>query len=263
VLRFLLTRRWLGLIAAVLVVGAVCVLLGRWQFGRYDDRQQRNDTTRANLAATPVPVDQVLDVEEPPAESEEWRPVQATGSYDTANQVTVRYRTRDGAAGVDVVVPLLGASGTALLVDRGWVATENSGSARPDVPPPPSGTVTVTGWVRLDATGEGIQPDAGSVRAISSEAIGETLPYDVYRGYVALGEESPSVEPSPLPAEEPDLSGGPSFFYGLQWWFFAVLALAFVVYFARHEYRLGKHGGHDVVDRRVRVPGRARRPPAT
>ncbi len=47
----------------------------------------------------------------------------------------VRYRTREGASGVDVVVPLVTADGTALLVDRGWLQTH--GIDRPgagDVP---------------------------------------------------------------------------------------------------------------------------------
>ncbi len=235
-LGFLLTRRWLGLILAVLVVAVVCVQLGRWQFDRYDERQQRNETTRANLAAEPVPVDQVMSPDHPPAESDEWRMIEATGSYDVDHQLSVLYRTRDGAPGVDVVVPLVTESGAGLIVDRGWVQTRGSGSVDADVPAPPAGTVTVTGWVRIDATGDGIVPNDGDIRAISSAAIGETLPYPVYDGFVDLRSEDPSVQPSPALADEPDLSGGPSFFYGLQWWFFAVLALVFLGYFARREY---------------------------
>ena len=47
----------------------------------------------------------------------------------------VRYRTRDGTAGVDVVVPLVTADGTALLVDRGWLQTDPA-AAGGDVPAP-------------------------------------------------------------------------------------------------------------------------------
>jgi cytochrome oxidase assembly protein ShyY1 len=236
-LGFLLTRRWIGLFVVVLVVAAACMWLGRWQFHRYDDRQARNDTISSNLAADPVPVDQVMSTTAAPAESDQGRPVVATGTYDTAHQITVLYRTRDGAPGVDVVVPLITSSGAALLVDRGWVQTEASGSAEAEVPAPPAGSVTVTGWLRLDATGGGIEPHDDRVRAISSQTIGPTLPYDVYQGFVDLRSEEPSVEPSPMLAEEPDLGSGPSFFYGVQWWFFALLVLAFFGYFARHEYR--------------------------
>ena len=48
----------------------------------------------------------------------------------------VRYRTRDGRLGVDVVVPLVTPSGTALLVDRGWVETEPAGRTAGTSRPP-------------------------------------------------------------------------------------------------------------------------------
>ena len=61
----------------------------------------------------------------------------------------VRYQTRDGASGVDVVRPAVPADGPALLVDRGWLEPPATG-AGPTArrPRPPSGEVTVTGWVR-------------------------------------------------------------------------------------------------------------------
>ena len=73
------------------------------------------------------------------AASDEWRVVTATGTYDVSDTVIVRYRTREGASGVDVVVPLVTDSGTALLVDRGWVAADNRGADAGDVPAPPGG----------------------------------------------------------------------------------------------------------------------------
>ena len=83
------------------------------------------------------------------------------------------------------------------------------------------------------------------MRAISSAEIGATLPYSVYSGFIDMQEESPSVSPSPSMADEPDLSAGPSFFYGVQWWFFALLALGFIGYFARSEYRERKRSRTD------------------
>jgi cytochrome oxidase assembly protein ShyY1 len=249
VLRFLLTRRWIGLIIAVVVVATGCVLLGQWQFSRYDDRQQRNDRTEANLAATPVPITQVMSTDRPPDETDEWRMVEATGVYDNAEQLTVLYRTRDGAPGVDVVVPLRLDDGAAVLVDRGWVPTARSGSADADIPAPPAGQVTVMGWVRRDAEGDGTEPSEGRVRAISSTAIEPTLPYELYEGFLDVQDETPSVSPAPETADPPDLGSGPSFFYGLQWWFFALLAIGFLAYFARHEYRdLQQQQDHEGAD---------------
>lgn len=236
--RFLFTRRWIGLLLVVVVVGVVCVELGLWQFRRYTERHDSNHVTEANLEADPVPVTDVFDESSPPSSDELWRVVEATGSYDVEHQLVVLYRTREGVPGVDVVVPLLTDSGSALIVDRGWVETSGNGNQTPDVPAPPRGTVTVAGWVRINSDGDGseVTPSDGSMRAISSGAIGDTVPYPLYDGFVDLTEETPSATPAPERAEAPDLGSGPHFFYGVQWFFFALLAFGFWVYFAWTEY---------------------------
>jgi cytochrome oxidase assembly protein ShyY1 len=237
VFRFLFTRRWLGLLLAVTLLAFACVELGKWQFRRYAERHDSNASIRANLAAAPVPVSRVMSTTEAIPDTAQWTKVVATGTYDPSHEMLVLYRTREGSAGVDVVVPLVTSSGTALLVDRGWMATAANGNERPYVPPPPSGTVTVNGWVRINATGGSVAPTNGFVRAISSDAIKPTLPYPVYDGFLDRTKESPTVAKAPAPALPPDLSAGPSFFYGLQWYFFAVLAFGFWVYFAWTEYQ--------------------------
>jgi cytochrome oxidase assembly protein ShyY1 len=215
----------------VLFLGAVIVLaygafrLGEWQFHRLDEREQSNAVIAQNLAQDPVPVAQVLSVGEPVADSEHWRHVTATGQYAEDETIIVRYQTRDGQSGVDVVTPLVTEQGPALLVNRGWVATANSGTTSPDVPPPPSGTVTVAGWVRADATGDSTAVAKQSTRAVSSEAIGPTLPFPVYGGFIELDTESPPTAQPLGQVEQPDLGEGPHFFYGLQWWFFGALAI--------------------------------------
>lgn len=236
-LRFLLTPRWVGLLLAALVVAVVCVQLGRWQFHRYHDRQDDNAVTRANLAATAVPVAQVMAPGRPLGEDDEWKVVQAVGEYDPGHTITVRYRTRDGAPGADVVVPLVTSDGTALLVDRGWVETAANATEPVEVPAPPEGEVTVTGWARPSATGSETVPADGSVRAVSSDALAGTMPYPLFDGFVESTSEDPAADPSPTPAEPPDLSSGPHFFYGLQWYFFAMLAVGFWGYFAWSEHR--------------------------
>ncbi len=244
-LRFLFTRRWLGLLLAVLVVGGVCVELGLWQFRRYADRHDDNARITANLHAAPAPVDSVLSPGAPPSTADEWRVVTARGSYDAAHQLAVLYRTRAGSPGVDVVVPLVTASGAALLVDRGWVPTARSVDTTAALPAPPPGVVTVTGWVRRNASGgaDETAPSEGSVRAISATAVADVVPYDLYDGFIELTGEQPPASRSPAKATPPDLGSGPHFFYGLQWFFFAVLALGFWGYFAWTEYKRELSGG--------------------
>ena len=86
-----------------------------------------------------------------------------------------------------------------------------------------------------DDSGNRVDPSEGAVRSISSAAIDPTVPYDLYVGFLDLREEQPTVDPSPKLADPPDLGAGPSFFYGIQWWFFGLLALGFFVYFAYAE----------------------------
>lgn len=237
--RFLFTPRWLGLLLAVIVVSTVCVELGRWQFRRYADRQDTNALVSTNLRADAVPIDSLMSPNAPPDPTHEWRVVTATGRYDADSQLAVLYRTRDGAPGVDVAVPLVTEAGSAVVVDRGWVATSGNGNDVGPLPPPPTGTVTVTGWVRRNAEGGSDQTSAddGTVRAISSDAISQVVPYAVYNGFLDLTSESPAADPSPAMASAPDLGSGPSFFYGLQWMFFGLLAVAFWCYFAWTEFQ--------------------------
>jgi len=240
--RFLLSRRWLLFAAAVVLIGYATWWLGEWQFSRLEDRKQSNAVVRANEDKPPAPVADVLAPGREVAEDDVWRQVAATGQYATEDTIIVRYRTRDGASGVDVVVPLVTADGTALLVDRGWMRTDNRGASAADVPEPPAGEVTVTGWVRSDGSGSSTEVHDQSTRAISSERIGSALGREVYGGFVELRSEDPEPAESLEPVELPELDNGPHFFYGLQWWFFGLLAIVGFGYLAYDEWRNGPRG---------------------
>jgi cytochrome oxidase assembly protein ShyY1 len=235
-LRFLLSRRWLLLLLTVLLLGYACLLLGRWQWHRLEDKKTGNAIIRANEKAAAVPVDQVLRRDADPPDSARYAVVSATGTYDASKSVIVRYQTRDGSPGVDVVVPLMTGSGTALLVDRGWFATANQGFTDPSqVPAPPDGRVTVTGWVRQNADGSATQVVNASTRAISSDQIAPAIGVPTYGGFVQLLSESPKPTTPLTRPEPPDLSNGPHFFYALQWWFFGILGLFGYGYLAWEE----------------------------
>jgi cytochrome oxidase assembly protein ShyY1 len=241
--RFLLSRRWLLFFLAIVVLALGTWWLGEWQFGRLDDRQARNAVIEDNAHDDPVPVDEVLAPGEAVADDEEYTVVEATGTYDVEDTLVVRYRTRDGMPGVQVVVPLLTADGTAVVVDRGWLAYDGPAErAAAEAPAPPAGEVTITGWVRADGEGGSTEVSDGGMRAISSSAVGDALDLEVYGGFVQLLSEDPAPEEALEPAEEPDTGEGPHFFYGLQWWFFGVLALGGFGYLAWDERKHGPRG---------------------
>jgi cytochrome oxidase assembly protein ShyY1 len=238
--RFLLSRRWALFALTVVLIAWAAWLLGQWQFHRLHDRKQSNHVVQTNERRTPAAVADVLAVGRPVADDDEWRLVTVTGTYDTDHTIIWRYRTDDdGAQGVDVVVPLVTADGTAVIVDRGWMATP-SNEAHPDVPAPPAGEVTVTGYVRADGTGSSIRVDDLSTRALSSKTIGPAIDRPVYGGWLALHSEDPAPAEALVPASLPDLGNGPHFFYGLQWWFFGALAIFGFSYLLYDEWRSGK-----------------------
>ena len=224
----------------VIVLAWVAWRLGEWQFHRLEDRKERNTIVERNEKHAPVPVTDVMTTGGSLAAADEWKRVTATGTYAVEDTVVVRYRTREGAAGVDVVVPLELADGSSVLVDRGWFATQNRGATPDDVPAPPAGEVTIEGWVRLDATGDSTEVTNQSTRAISSEEIGEALDREVVTGFVDLRSESPAPAVELMPVELPELDNGPHFFYGLQWWFFGLLALFGFGYLVYDEARGGR-----------------------
>ncbi|WP_067857615.1 MULTISPECIES: SURF1 family protein [Aeromicrobium] len=245
-MRFLLSARWIGFFLAVVALAVVCVLMGDWQWHKREVRHESNERVEQHLAADPVPLDQVAPVGLKVTKDLEWTRVVAQGRYDPTSQVTVKFSTRDGRPGAEVVTPLLLDDGSAVLVDRGWVPTSNTAAAPSDVPAPPSGTVTVQGWLRPDsnAGADATTPVDGQVRSVSSTGLAGSLPYDVRSGYLNLREQTGGTGGLEL-EPKPDLGGGPHFFYGLQWWFFAGLALAGFVWFARIEWleRRAGHGG--------------------
>ncbi|SED21927.1 Cytochrome oxidase assembly protein ShyY1 [Nocardioides exalbidus] len=239
-MRFLVSRRWIVFALVVVFLAWVAWRLGEWQFHRLDDRKQLNSIIERNEKAGPAPVTDVLTPGEPVTRADQWRIVEATGTYDVDDTVIVRYRTREGEAGVDVVVPLELADGSSLLVDRGWYATDNRGATSADVPAPPSGEVTVTGWVRQDAEGDSTHVSGKSTRAVNSGEIGEALDREVLGGWVDLRSESPEPAEALLPVELPELNNGPHFFYGLQWWFFGALAIFGFFFLIVDEMRGGR-----------------------
>ena len=98
---------------------------------------------------------------------DEWRGSPPPASTTPPTTVMVRYRTRDGRPGVDVVVPLR--TPRHRPAGRPRLAGDRQHAARPHRRArSPAGEVTVTGWVRADATGDSAVVEDGSTRAISA-----------------------------------------------------------------------------------------------
>ncbi|MFI6499976.1 SURF1 family protein [Nonomuraea typhae] len=241
--RFLLTPRWVALHVVVLLVIPAFVFLGRWQFGRFEERSANSERVTANIEAEPVPLDRLAPPGRAVREEDRYRLVTATGSYDTANALVVRRRPQEGRPGFYVLTPLVTGEGKAVLVNRGWVKAGAHADAPPEVQAPPAGQVNVTGRLRLSETEEssGIRERAGlppgQVLLINAQKIGKALPYQLVDGFVELTAQEPSAAgaPEPVPAPDVGAGGGLNLAYGVQWWLFIAVAIGGWLLLIRRE----------------------------
>lgn len=222
----------LGGLALALAFAAACVLLGRWQWGRYEDRQVQAGAVTSHYAAAPVPLGSVTS-RIPPTEQDQWLRVTADGRYAPDQQLVVRNRALDGRPGLEVLVPLdLGGplTGTRIFVDRGWVANADSAADLPLVPPAPGGDVTVEGWLRSGEPDLGKDLPPGQLASIElGAAARQTGGGTVLDAYLVLGSEQPSC-PRPEPLAAPDTDLGPHQAYAVQWWLTSVFGLVLLGY---------------------------------
>jgi cytochrome oxidase assembly protein ShyY1 len=239
VYRFLATPRWIGFCLGMVVLAGIMVWLGLWQLDRYHQRAAVNHRIDASENATPVPLSSVLRPQQPTARSLEWTRVTVTGSYDQKNEILIRGRTLDATVGFEVLTPLVMADGSAVLIDRGWLPPAAGGArSAPSVPSAPSGPVTVSGRLRLPEsrpTPVTVVDGRLDTRRISPPALADRLPYPVYSAYVQLDRQTPAADPAfkPMPAshEWAWLNAG----YVVQWWMFAALTLAGLLWAIRRE----------------------------
>ena len=132
--------------------------LSRWQAHRGDEKDARQHLYEERMAQPPLELAGPVD-----AAATLFRRVRAEGTWIADKQVYVDNQVEQGHAGFDVVTPLrLQASGSVVLVNRGWVARTDAYPKPPRVDVP-SGRVRVEGIAAL--------PPARFVELVPSEAI--------------------------------------------------------------------------------------------
>lgn len=210
--------------------------LGNWQLDRWEARKASNERAEIQLAKDPEPFSRIRSQDGSIATSHQWANVELTGNFRSDTDVVVRYIKRNSSPGVEIVTPFDTNDGETVLINRGWMATANTG-ARPDnIPAAPSGEITVSGWWQPDASGDGraTVPEDMSIRAINSSSWTTLLGHDAAPGYIAM--QQPTTNGLD-PKDPPELGNGPHFFYAIQWFFFGLLALFGGFWFVRTELR--------------------------
>lgn len=245
-LRRLRQPRYLALTALMLVIAALCAALGTWQVARYRESVRTNDALTANAGMPSVPLAAMrLPVAgsgtSPDALAIRFRRVSVGGSY-LGTTSFVRKASVDDQNGFFVLSPLRTGS-TVLLVVRGFVASD--GAPPRTVAAPPTGTVQLTGRLATastDSDAAGRLPDA-QLESINPAEQAARLGSPVYDAYLGLDAKQPGADGlTELPA--PDLSnpaGGAyewqHLAYVVQWYAFALLALAAPLMISRREVR--------------------------
>ncbi|GAC1536297.1 MAG: SURF1 family protein [Herpetosiphon sp.] len=228
--QLLLSRRWRWGTLVVLAAVAVFLRLGFWQLDRLSQRREHNALLAARLDAPPLTLQgQPIDLEQ-----EAYRRVTLSGSFDDSQSIVIRNRTRQGAPGLDLVVPFhIAGTGASVLVDRGWIPFVQADPsvrgqfAAPDV-------TTLTGILRppQSAPSRFAAPDrlppAGRLDAwfrVDIPRIAPQLPYPVEPYFVDQLPVSGAPDlPFPQPATD-FLNEGPHLGYAVQWFAFAVIVL--------------------------------------
>ena len=230
-------------------VALLCVVAGTWQISRYEQTARENDVLKGNAhtAAVPLTTAVVPLVGHGPTPSRNairFRTVTADGTYVPGFQQFVRDQTQDGTSGLYVLNAFRTATGT-LLVVRGFVPDGGRQGPPTVVAPPPAAAVRIEG--RLQTTGNG-NDGAAELTDSEIESVNPTQQaarsgLATFNTYAILKAGQPGTAGlAALP--EPDLSnpaGGAGeaqhLAYIIQWYAFALLALAAPFVIARAELR--------------------------
>jgi surfeit locus 1 family protein len=213
----------------VLVLAVVFVSLGMWQLRRLDERRLENAVGESRYKAEPVDALVLVTAAGEDLDSLDHYRATATGTFLPEQEVLIRSQVYRDVAGFDVITPLLTEDGTAVLVNRGWVPLELD-----QVPvaqaPPPSGVVTVEGWLAPTQERKALGPadpatgQLTTLNRVDIDRIQEQVPYPLLPMYlIELGEQGSDL---PVPLTEPTFDDeGPHLAYAVQWFSFLAIGL--------------------------------------
>ncbi len=255
--RFALRPKWILSHLFVLAMVVVMVNLGFWQLRRLDQRKAENHRIEERIAAAPAPVTDLLTAGDDfgsaglaRARSVEYRQVTASGTYRRDQEVLVRGRSLNGAAGSWVLTPLVLDDGTALVVNRGWIPNDGSKQSVPATFAAPAGRVQVVGLLQTTQTRGSFgarDPATGTLTNLARADIArlqEQVPERLIPAYVQLERQQPTTDPQTTPTvlPGPELSEGPHLSYMIQWWSFSAMALAIYPFILRRAARDRERG---------------------
>jgi cytochrome oxidase assembly protein ShyY1 len=240
--------RYATLAALMFVVALLCVAAGTWQISRYHQKVRENDVLRGNARHAAVPLSTALvplvgHGNAPGEYAIRYRAVTVTGSYLPHTQY-VQAADANNTDGFQLLSPFRTRDGV-LLVVRGFVPQTPQAAPPAGLPGPPSGRLTLTGRLQPADTGnDGAgQLPTDQLATVNPRQQAARLDAPVFDAYLDLDSHQPGTAALQALAT-PDLSnpaGGAAEWqhlaYIVQWYVFALLALAAPFIISRHEVR--------------------------
>lgn len=220
------------------VSAALFVRLGIWQLHRLGERRAQNAVVAARLGESERDVSGIPLGD---TTAMRFRRVRVVGAPDYDHELILAARSHKGAPGVNLLTPVrIAGRDTAVLVNRGWVYA------------PDGATIDEAKFRERDsvfvgyadeypsATGASYAGKPSVLARMGADAAARALPYPIARFYVVALGDSTGAADRPARLTVPPLDEGPHTSYAIQWFSFAVIALAgaaFVVKQARAEQR--------------------------
>jgi surfeit locus 1 family protein len=206
---------------------AAFMSLGHWQWSKGNLRAaQAEEFEQGGQAAVPLGTRSLSDVPR-------FQLVRVTGRLDAAHQFLLDNRTHAGRPGYEVLTPLERDGGDLVLVNRGWIPFSGFRERLPDVSFPSGEAVEITGRVD-ELPVEGLASGRAAPDANAPWPKVTTYPHAAELGAMLGRAVEPRIllldarEPNGYLREwqPPGLSADRHWAYGVQWYAFAVLALA-------------------------------------
>lgn len=211
-------------VLVVLVVMALGLVAGRWQWERYETKKTASD---AYAAAQDSPAQTLSSLAAAgPVHDSQWRLATVTGTLDAASLTELRGRSIEGTPSLQYLAWLDAEDGTSVIVNLGWAPRE--GAREPHLPSDP---VTVTGVVRAFEADNG-RPGTRIVPDQMPPPRGQALDgYLMAREACGVDGCVEGLEPVPVP----EISLGPHLSYALQWWLLVVAAGPIAIWLTRRD----------------------------
>ncbi len=227
-------------VLVVLLASALCVMAGRWQYGRYVTKADAMDAYDAAQAHAVAEVEEVAPAGSASLDDgAEWRTVTVTGVIEPDSIVALRNRPVDSTAAYQYLAWVTLSDGASVLVNLGWAPVADADDAEAALAAALTDqAVTLTGTLREFDEDDGKRDD-GATRIVPAQMT--EVPELLVPGYVLVGEPCAGLCDADGPLSEvplPTLSLGPHLSYAWQWWAFSLLVPVGAVLLTKRDLEL-------------------------